>query len=398
MKNKVAIWKNPAYWYTFLCMMYYMGGTLYAVGSMISKAILVIIVVVSFYHMFACLSYKDNPPMLKGVTAIILLVSIYSIISFFRPSYLGLSNILKGIYLSSLPMFSFYYYTRKGYLKGKDMIILTFVFVLFTYVVYLNDVRMRFLLSDKDVVGEMTVNSGYKFIGLLPFVFLFRKKPVWFFSILFYIWFFTVLCMKRGAILSGLVATLILFSNYLKNSKREVRIGILVLISVFIIVLVYYVQGLMNNSSYFALRYEQTMEGNASGREQMYPMFIHYLFYENTVITALVGGGLDYCFIRFKEGAHSDWFEIAIDMGLLGILFYIYYWSNYIKSIKCIKRFDKENSYYTIMLIVGIIDFLKTFFSFSVNSRPITTICILGFCLATPYVMNKESMKQNTSN
>ena len=394
--HNIAIWKNPAYWYTVLWMMYYMGGTLYAVGSIISKAILAMILIISFYHMFTCLGYKDNPQMLKGVTAIVFLVTIYGFFRLFGPSYFGISKFLfqKNIYLSLLPIFSFYYYTKRGYLREKDMIVLTFVFVVFTYVVYLNDVNTRSLISGEEV-GDMTVNSGYNFIGLLPFVFLFRKKPVWFFTILFFIWFFTILCMKRGAIVSGLAATLILFSNYFKSSKRGIKIGALVLVSVFIIVIVYYVQGLMNDNSYFALRYQQTMEGNASGREEMYPMFFRYLLHENTVITALVGGGIDYSLVRFEMGAHSDWFQIAIDMGLVGIVFYIYYWSKFVKTIKHI---GKKNSYYTIMLIVFIIDFLKSFFSFSINNRPIVTTCILGFCLAAPYVMNRELTEQNTSN
>lgn len=391
MQNyNVAIWKNPAYWYTVLWMMYYMGGTLYAVGSFISKAILAMILVVSFYHMFTCLGYKDNPPMLKGVAAIIFLVSFYGIFRLLGPSYFGIPKFLfqKNIYMSLLPIFSFYYYTRKGYLKEKDMIIFAFVFVVFTYVVYLKDVANRSLVTGREV-GDMTVNSGYNFIGLLPFVYFFRKKPVWFFSILFFVWFFTILCMKRGAIISGLAATLMLFWGYFKNSKRGVRIGALVLVSVFIVVIVHYVQGLMNDNSYFALRYQQTMEGNASGREEMYPMFFHYLFHENTVITALVGGGIDYSLARFTMGAHSDWFQIAIDMGLVGILFYIYYWRNFVKTIK---QIGKENSCYTILLIVFVIDFLKALFSFSINDRPITTTCILGFCLAAPFIMKQKEI------
>ena len=389
MSKNIAIYKNPAYGYTFLWMMYYMGGTLYAVGSIISVLILTALLALSFYHMYICLGYKDNPPMLKGVTAIVVLITFYGIFRLMGPSYFGIAKFLfqKNVYMSMLPIYSFYYYTRKGYLTEKDIRVFAFIFAFFVYLVYLNDVRTRTFISGEEI-GDMTVNSGYNFIGLLPFVFLFRKKPILFFPFLLFIWFYTILCMKRGAILSGFVATLFLFSNYFKDSKRGAKIGALIIVGVFIGFVVFYVQGLLNNNTYFALRYEQTMEGTASGREEMYPMFIKYLLHENTFIRTIVGGGLDYSLVRFEMGAHSDWFQIAIDMGLVGILFYIYYFRHYYRSVKTI---NKNNPYYTIFLMVFIIDFLKSFFSFSFNNRPIVTTFIMGFCLAVPYLMKQEN-------
>ena len=146
-----------------------------------------------------------------------------------------------------------------------------------------------------------------------------------------------------------------------------------------------FISDTMMQNDYFHTRLISTLEGNSSGRDEIYS-HIWKVFENSNMFHFLLGYGAQGSFIMTAKFAHSDWLELLIDQGLLGFIIYINYWKNYYISWRSAKNIEVKN----ILGLLLLIFLFKSIFSLSYASYTYYTNCLLGYCLANLYYNKKE--------
>lgn len=198
---------------------------------------------------------------------------------------------------------------------------------------------------------------------------------------------FTLLSMKRGAILVLALGLVPFILGSLKASKGKKRLLLILMIIISIGVLYKEVDNLMSSNVYFQYRLEQTLEGQTSNRDIIYERLWKAYTEEYSVIDMAIGRGADASIEISGMQAHNDWLEALIDQGLLGALFLACFWITffimYRKSIT-------GNVCSLALLVLFLIGFIKTFFSMSIGQMPFYYSAVLGYCCAN---YNKSSLQ-----
>jgi len=288
---------------------------------------------------------------------------------------------LKAIYMSLLPIYPFYVFTRKGKLTENMIRIWALVFfvfatVLFLYWSYISKVEA---LLNGDMYEESTNNYGYMFLSLIALICFYRNKIWAQFVLLGYCMAFIVMSMKRGAILVGAICLLVFLFSSLKNASPKRRKTILFFFMLLLIIGAYIVNYYLGSSDYFNHRMDDTMSGNSSGRDSIYSTYLNYFLHEAPFVNFLIGHGA-YGTIKIFGGlAHNDWLEISINQGLFGVFMYISYWLVFWKNWRSLEKKSMAKMAIGIILLIS---FMKTFFSMSYDDMGIYDTMLLGFCFA----------------
>ena len=375
--------------YLYAWIVYSLQGFLFGDESRIGTILLFVILLVSMFVTLKVISTFRQPLFLKGLSVLLLMFTIYGMIYIMigqkvapnHPVY----EYLKNVYVSFLPMYCFFYFTKKGYLNISNLRIAFFLLLLTStggYYIY-GRKKLMLLASVGSSITEISNNVSYAFVALMPMLFLFKNKmKVQLLSIL-YIMFFVLSSFKRGAILIAFICLVILFYQVFKNSSRKFRFRLLILISVFLIGGTYIINYLNESTERFSYQIEKTEEGNLSKRDEIYSTLLtHYL--DNTSDKEfLIGGGPDHTWAIYGNYAHNDWLEILTNNGLLGAVIYAIYFICFFLNMRQYKR---NNTFiYDIILMSFIILLIKTFFSMSYASISLATSLMLGYCFAQPY-------------
>ena len=293
------------------------------------------------------------------------------------PSY----NYIKSIYLSLLPIYPFYYYTKKGYLTAEHMRMWGVIFLISVTLSYFRTQReaLEALIESGSKTDGITNNSGYLFLSCLPLLVLYRKKPIIQFAFLSFVMAFIVMGMKRGAIAIGLASSVYFMWQAITKSKGKTRFLFIVLsISICIGSVLFFIHQ-MSSSDYMMKRIEATLEGNSSGRDSLYTFFWKYFTEDASFIHYLIGRGANGTLEIYYNYAHNDWLEIAVNQGLLGIVVYAFYWFGFYKTWRLATNIDAK----TILVITALIFFAKTLFSMSYADMSYVSTSVLGYALAT---------------
>lgn len=371
--------------------LYYLQGVVYPVGGAISIAILGLNILVSAICCFKVLQWKYTSIYFRGFNLLMLLFSIYGFVLIISspstlfyplsrmtmPSY----NYIKTIYLSLLPIYPFYYYTKKGYLTARRLQIWGIVFLASVTLSYFRMKReaLEKLIEMGSTATEVTNNSGYLFLSCLPLLVLYRKKPLIQFAALAFVMAFIVMGMKRGAIGVGLVCAIYFMWQAIIKSRGKTRY-LFILLSVGVCIgAVFFFIHQMSTSDYMMRRIEKTMEGNSSGRDKLYSFFWKYFTDEANSLHYLIGRGANGTLEIFYNYAHNDWLEIAVNQGLLGLMIYAYYWLGFYSTWKRATNIDAK----TILALTFLIFFTQTMFSMSYADMTYVSTSILGYALAT---------------
>ncbi len=390
---------NQANFYIFLWCIYYLQGTLYASGGMISQAILGVLLVISLYNAFYLNQHYKIPVYFKGLNALLIMFTIYGvylIISgerLMKNNYTIVANYdyLKTIYISLLPTYSAYLYAIKGQLTKKSISKWIFLWVVIATAQYYRYEREAFekLLTNST---DITNNSGYIFLALLPSLVVFNKKPIIQFSLLLYCITFVVMGMKRGAIIIGLIIFCYFIYRTYKSSSRKSRKYIMIFSAITIFIATSFILKMMAESYYFNQRIEQTLEGDSSNRDVIYGGLINHYLNETNALKFFFGNGAQATLKIHGNFAHNDWLELLINNGIMGALVYLFYWICFIKSwIK-----SKANTMvYSGLGMILVISFTKTLFSMSYASTEIYLTIALGYFLANSY---KDKILYNDKN
>jgi len=297
---------------------------------------------------------------------------------------LSKTNYLVVIYMSLLPIYAFYVFAKRGLLTEKTMKYMAFVFLALAISNFMsNQARLvQLAIENKTFAEEFTNNSGYAFVGLLPVIVLFYKKPMLQYLFLAICAYYIVLSMKRGAMLSGGLCIIWFLANNMKGASNKRR-WFVVLASMSVAVMVYYfVRYMMETSAYFQLRVVQTESGDSSGRDVLYSEIFQSFINQDSPFHLLFGNGANSILLLLGQYAHNDWLSLAIEQGLVGILIYIIYW---IALYKVWRRTQHHPQAFMSIGMFLIIYFLISFFSMSFNGVPRSSAMVLGYYLATGF-------------
>jgi hypothetical protein len=391
--------------YLLLILLISFRGILFPAGGFIAQGLNLVFLLLSFYFMGYANSRYKLPAILKALNILLIMFTIYGLLLIIRgekifveatESYASGSGYLKSIYFSLLQIYAFYVLARRGYLNEN---LLKFFF----FLLFLLTVRAFFQTYQRGLENaaergsmreEFTNNVGYAFVRLLPALVLFRKRPILQYIFLAVCGYFIVAGMKRGAILSGAICLIwFLYVNLKGAPKRRKWIVSLVTIAL-VMVGVYFVNYMMSSSAYFLSRYEATIEGESSGRNELYATFFNHFINEQNPFLFLFGNGANATLKISFNYAHNDWLEIAINQGLVGLLIYFVYWICFFVSWR--KAKGHQEAFMAIGMTL-IIFFMSTLYSMSYSGMTRCSAMVLGYYLAVSqgcFVDNNEVIPQ----
>ena len=394
---------NRCDWFLIFFLMYYLQGILYPSGGVISLGFLSVNLVVSLFYTLRVIQMRDIPVYFRGLNIFLVLVSVYGIaLIATSPAtiYYPISgasvtsyNYLKYVWISLLPVYTFYYFARKGYLTEERLRVWGFLFLASTVVSYfhMQQETLKLVAKMGSDAKEVTNNAGYIFLSNIPLLVVYRRKPLLQFALLAFSLAFIVMGMKRGAILLGGLSAVYFMRQAIRNSSGKYRFLFVAMSVMLCIGAVMFFIHMMNTSEYMMQRINATMEGNSSGRDKLYSHFWNYFIHEADILQFFIGRGANGTMEIYKNYAHNDWLELAVNQGLLGIVCYVFYWRCFYKTW----RHTVDEKAKVIIAMTMIIYFAKTLFSMSYGDMDYITTSTLGYALATMYPSEPEIESDN---
>ena len=367
-------------------MVYYLQVIL-SLRGIIAQAILVVLMMMSFYAFLQVnISYRTGS-YLKWLNIMLLVITAYGLVLFFSgfalyPDELNLktgwreSGYLQRYYMSVIPIYAFYLYSLQGQLSGKNMKSIFLAFLFFSILMYYQN---YFLVSQEIDREEITNNMGYRLVPLIPMLALFKMKDVWKYAFLIIIIAFIMMSMKRGAILVGGVLTILYLIHNLHTKSKKRLLYLVILSSILLIITYQFVIQFYDSSDYFQSRINQTISGDSSGRDIIYKKYLDFFIHKTNSLEFLIGNGANGAWALLGDYAHNDWLEFAINQGIIGVMMYLVYWILFYREWK---DYQGQTVCKQVLGDIGIAYFMMTFFSMSFDGMvPATTLCI-GFCIA----------------
>lgn len=352
----------------------------------------------SLYCFFNTLSkIGDEPPIIKALTAFYVLLAIYGVIVVLEGktfivgmresrNVATLSYIIK-VSWSLLPIFTFYYYAKKGALTTKYIRKWIPVFMIAVVACYYLMLQTSLTKNEED---EVTNNGGYLILSFVPLLVLYKGRSLRQYVFMAFALLLVFVSMKRGAILCGLLATAAYFGYLYRGAKSSTRYGVAIAITIGLFGIYYVFDRLSSESYYFQERMDETMEGDTSGRDVIQGFFIYYYYNEYTPVEQLVGRGANATLELFGMYAHNDWIELGINQGLLGMMLYLFFW---IAFARLVLRKNIPPDVRASLIMLFVIYFLKTFFSMSYSVYTLYSSMTLGYCIAVACDAGKAKKK-----
>ena len=385
IKNNILGYALPATIYVLVYTIWTVAFSFHLNLNLI-RATYAVFYALSLWFFFKSLRYWSSSTFLRALTFMFGLVMVYCLFLMLTGTSgfkfeVNPSDYLLNYVASVLPIYSFYYFSRKGRLSFYWFMVMTIFFCVNAYALYYENQQsmLEMLVGDSE---DFTNNSGYIIVSLLPLMAFFNKRSIIQYIGLFLIMAATILCFKRGAILVGLLAIAYFIFKKVNVRSTSRRITTIALVAVMLVALYRYFDSIFLTNDYFYQRVMLTREGDSSGRDSIYGFFWDYFTSgENGVIGILFGNGAAATLKLLGFEAHNDWIEFAIDFGLLGIVLYLFYWFTIYKYYK----FARKNLSDTIVLAMGmvlIINFARTFFSMSFISMTFMVTALIGYTMA----------------
>ena len=364
--------------YVGLWCLYMLQDVLYPAG-IINQLIQLIMLVWSMTALFKHLFQStEHSSILKATFILIAMYVIYGTIHimFDDPIMVQGQHVYLQTALNSLsPIFLFYYFTKNGLLTSDRIRIYLLILVITCILLFYKKESQILSKTNKE---EITNNAAYYFLPLIPFLFFYSKKPVLQYVFIGIILLYVFMGMKRGVILLGVISTMILLYANLKNSSRGIK-ALFVLLTIIILVgTSKYIDYMMSNSEYFMARFEQTLEGDASGRDVIYGNLWNTLLAETNPFYFYFGRGADSTLRVAGAFAHQDWLETFCNNGLVGVLVLFSFFYTFAKNVWKSKQYFPGMMFYSFFTLFIII-FSKTLFSMSIQELDVSETMLIGF-------------------
>ncbi len=385
---------NICSFYLLLLYLWMLNGIVFTAGSNFARGLIILIFLVSIYYtIYAIVNFK-LPLCLRALSIFLIVFTIYGVFMLLdgKHYYVGSNLVSKtnyfvNLYLSLLPIYVFFVFTKTGYLNENSIKFYYLIFFILTIISFFGnqDRLLQIAIEEGISIDEVTNNIGYSFVGLLSGLVLFYKKPIIQYLLLIVSFYFIIIGMKRGAIITGTVCIIwFIISNVNKTSKRQ-KVLIVFLSTLLFIFGYFFIQHMMETSTYFQYRFDQTLSGDSSGRDVLYSVFLKHFINENNPLIFLFGNGIYATLAIQEQYAHNDWLEIAINQGLFGIIIYLVYWICFYITWRKTKQLQA-------FLAIGmffIMYFLSSFFSMSYISVTSCSALILSYYLVLSEVSDK---------
>lgn len=366
-----------------LNVLYSMQGVLYPNGVINQILQLVIIIwglLVFSKYLFSSLC---RIRLLKATTALVLMYCLYGgiLILFGNPLITNIPSApSRYIYLqvslrSLLNIYVFYHYASIGILSASRIRIYALLLLLSMIPRYYYNQAQIMYMSNRD---EVTNNMGYTFLAILPSLFFFYKKPLLQYVLLSTTMFFMIMAMKRGAIAIGSLVIVLLVCCNIFSKKNKHKFWTILLTIFLIFGAVFVVLNLLSENGYFLSRIEQTLDGDSSGRDEIYGQLWQKIRNEQSVIYMLFGRGADSTWALAGNYAHQDWLETLCNNGLVGCLLLLSFFVSLFQDAFYSRKVFMKNFFMSYIVLLIII-FCKTMFSMSIQSLDISLSAVLGY-------------------
>ena len=292
-----------------------------------------------------------------------------------QPTFWFIEEMVKSI----LPIFAFYYFSKKGYYAKLTLQIWFVVFVLFSiYIFSIHTTVEQFALIYAGEENKVN-NMCYLSVALLPGIALFESKRIIQMFILMLVVGISLTGMKRGAILVSASSLIWYIFLNLKKSSMTTKLFTILLATVVLSFVLQFFDYMLANNAFFSNRFDATLSGSTGNRDVISEHLWEYYLTKANIFQMLFGSGA-YATIRIGVNfAHNDWLEILICEGIWGLALYIYYWYVAIKTTYQI-RYQRE--IFLALSLFFIIYLGRTFFSMSINDMSFMSTLFLGYYLS----------------
>ena len=366
--------------YVGLWCLYMLQEVLYPPG-IINQVLQLVMLLWSMIALFRYTIDSTNysySPILKATFLLIVMYTIYGGMHIMfgdaikmRDQYLYLQASLNSL----VPIFLFYFFAMDGKLTSDRIRIYLPILLIVCILLYYKTENLMLLLKGGE---EVTNNAGYFFVPLIPFLFFYSKKPILQYVFMGIILLYVFMGMKRGAILIGVIGTMVLLYANMKNSSRGTKVLFAILTIVIVVGISKYIDYMMNNSAYFMARFEETLEGNTSGRDMIYGSLWNTILTEQNPFFFYLGRGADSTLKVAGNYAHQDWLETFCNNGLVGVLILFLFFYTFGK-----KAWESRYSFSGMMFYsfatLFIIIFSKTIFSMSIQNLNLSESMLIGY-------------------
>ena len=395
MKTKIKIDISTVY---IVVWCFYVLQEFFRIRGFLSQSLLTANLGISIYYTFYAIRKYNIGPFLKALTILVGMFTAYGVLLILSgekftmvSDYRTIDSFtyLKNIYISLLPVFPFYVFSRKGLLTEKHIRRWLWVFLIVATLSFQYDYKdsLRKAILTGSNRDEFTNNAGYLFLSLLPFVVFFKGKPILQYGLIGYCLLFLFSGMKRGAIFIAFVIIILMILQITKSYKGDKKIDSILLSLILLFAGVIIVHHLIITSDYFNERLSDTLNGDSSNRDVLYLTFYNHFVHDTSFLQFFIGSGALATLEIAGQYAHNDWLEIAINQGVLGVVAYGLYW---ISANKEWRVSDKSQNYSQAMGLVFLAFFLKSWFSMSYGDMPFFTTLLIGYSLAQNHIQQRR--------
>jgi hypothetical protein len=334
----------------FLFAVYYLQGSIYPVGSIISQFSLLLILLVSAVYFIRTLFSKGTKSLFFIAWTLLILLNIVGFILTADFSETLHTSMFKEILGCMLPFYPFYYYAEKDEIKKSDLLrffLIMLPVVILQFFLNRNQLISAAISGDEDVV----TNDAYLFVSLIPFIFLIRNKIISG-ALMGMTIIFVILGAKRGAIVACSVGLLIYFYYQIKTLEKHNRVrGYLVaIIAMFVLSAFAYKEFISNE--FLITRMTSISEGGMSNREIIYKEVFNNWYNSDNAWNLIFGFGFAGSVNLTGSYAHNDWLELMSNFGVVGICFYLFLFYSAVKcSLENDWMEDKRILMFTIVMM-----------------------------------------------
>lgn len=375
-----------------LLVLYSAQGTLYPSGTFISQSILGLVFVISLIYFIKLSALNVKKPLFYKAWTLLLILNVFGFIftgSVENPLHFSL---FKGILISLLTFYPFYYLASKELLTSRILVQFFIVILLVTIFQFFKNAQNLMMEQDSDSVVN---NLAYAFVGLIPFAFFLRNKLLAYGAVVI-LMFFIITGAKRGATVSGALGLLLFMYYQLRTVRKKNRMKGYVLSLLGIVGLIYLTINFLETNELLIKRLESLREGDSSGRDLIYANIFNAWYNDDSVIHFLFGYGFAGSITLSGTGnyAHNDWLELLSNFGLLGVSIYLFF---FYAGYSSIRNPTWNVNRKIIMLTTLSIWFLITLFSMGyISDGGYIRAILIAFLLGGSKNINLSKKNENT--
>lgn len=239
-------------------------------------------------------------------------------------------------------------------------------------------------------VGERVSNIGYSYLACLPLCLFWRKEHIVRYVLILFCYIMILLAVKRGAIALGTIGVVYALHRSRKNVSPRVHKIVAILSIITLVVGFYILVYVLNNNELFIARLEDTKDGDFSGRGAMYGSMWDYFAYKTELWQFLFGSGCLKSMDIIQLYAHNDWFTVALEMGVFGLVLFVLYFVSMFSSARMLRK-NIDSNICDAFVLASLFYFGRTLFSMALFCSGFPYAIVVGYSLATYSKQNEES-------